>query len=83
MQKAMSALPPKADMCGALADVRFVPIADIRAFGSARVEKEAKMRCDKRQRLVPGTACRVDYFDFGIVSSLSTLAPGTDVLSVP
>ena len=25
----MSALPPKADMCGALGDVRFVPIADI------------------------------------------------------
>ena len=25
----MSALTPKADMCGALADVRFVPIADI------------------------------------------------------
>ena len=30
MQNGMSALPPKADMCGALADVRFVPIADIR-----------------------------------------------------
>ena len=29
-QDVMSALPPKADMCGALADVRFVPIADIR-----------------------------------------------------
>ena len=29
MQNAMSALPPKADMCGALAHVRFVPIADI------------------------------------------------------
>ena len=28
-QKAMSALPPKADMCGALAHVCFVPIADI------------------------------------------------------
>ena len=28
-QKVTSALPPKADMCGALADVRFVPIADI------------------------------------------------------
>jgi hypothetical protein len=28
MQKGMSALPPKADMCSALADVRFVPIAD-------------------------------------------------------
>ena len=28
-QKVMSALPPKADMCGAKRDVRFVPIADI------------------------------------------------------
>ena len=28
---AMSALPPKADMCGATMDVRFVPEADIRA----------------------------------------------------
>jgi hypothetical protein len=27
--EAMSALPPKADMCGATRDVRFVPIADI------------------------------------------------------
>ena len=29
MQNVMSALPPKADMCGATRDVRFVPIADI------------------------------------------------------
>ena len=29
MQTAMSALPPKADMCGATRYVRFVPIADI------------------------------------------------------
>ena len=28
-QKVMSALPPKADMCGATRDVRFVPKADI------------------------------------------------------
>ena len=28
-QKVMSAVTPKADMCGALADVRFVPRADI------------------------------------------------------
>ena len=28
-QKAMSALTPKADICGALAHVRFVPIADL------------------------------------------------------
>ena len=32
VQKGMSALPPKADMCGALAHVRFVPIADIAAY---------------------------------------------------
>ena len=30
-QKAMSALPPKADMCGATAHVRFVPIATLNA----------------------------------------------------
>ena len=29
VHKPMSALPPKADMCSALAHVRFVPIADI------------------------------------------------------
>ena len=29
-QKVMSALPPKADMCSAIRDIRFVPIADIR-----------------------------------------------------
>ena len=28
-QNPMSALPPKADMCSAQADVRFVPIADV------------------------------------------------------
>ena len=29
VQNVMSALPPKADMCGAVAHVRFVPIANI------------------------------------------------------
>ena len=29
VQNGMSALPPKADMCSANSDVRFVPIADI------------------------------------------------------
>ena len=29
VQNGMSALPPKADMCGAKRDVRFVPEADI------------------------------------------------------
>ena len=31
-QNAMSALPPKADMCSALCDVCFVPIADMRGL---------------------------------------------------
>ena len=31
-QKGMSALPPKADMCGAKRNVRFVPIADIARY---------------------------------------------------
>ena len=38
-QKGMSALPLKADICGALADVRFVPKADIRtSSGLCRFE---------------------------------------------
>ena len=32
VQKPMSALPPKADMCSATSDVRYVPIADMRRF---------------------------------------------------
>jgi hypothetical protein len=41
----MSALPPKADMCGAISDVRHGPIADILEFGS-------------RQKKNPGTLPR-------------------------
>ena len=33
-QKAMSALPPKADMCGAMRDARFGPKADIGVLDS-------------------------------------------------
>jgi len=33
-QKAMSALPPKADVCGATSDVRFGPKADITTHSS-------------------------------------------------
>ena len=36
VQKGMSALPPKADMCGALAHVRFVPEADIARSAKAK-----------------------------------------------
>jgi hypothetical protein len=41
-QKAMSALPPKADMCGAISDVRFGPIAGMSSpIGSARWQRFA------------------------------------------
>jgi hypothetical protein len=36
MQYVMSALHPKADMCGAKSDVRFVPKADIAALVKKR-----------------------------------------------
>ena len=35
-QNTMSALPPKADMCSALVNVRFVPIADMRSARKLR-----------------------------------------------
>src|SRR4030095_1739018 len=38
-QKVMSALPPKADMCGATRDVRFGPIADFVAMQPTAFEK--------------------------------------------
>jgi hypothetical protein len=41
--RAMSALPPIADMCSALPYVRFVPKADIRPFETVR-EKQIGLR---------------------------------------
>ena len=40
LQNVMSALPPKADMCGATAHVRFVPIADIDATSTLDTHSE-------------------------------------------
>ena len=44
----MSALPPKADMCGALANVRFVPKADMCRFTcpSLKIERELEFPHD-------------------------------------
>src|SRR5262249_51546149 len=39
-RKGMSALPPKADMCGATGDVRFGPIADIAGFATICPHRE-------------------------------------------
>ena len=44
VQKGMSALPPKADMCGATRDVRFVPIADIALFDHLVGERDERRR---------------------------------------
>jgi hypothetical protein len=42
-QEVMSALPPKADICSALADVRFGPIAGIGALRGASIIRSAKI----------------------------------------
>ena len=49
-QKVMSALPPKADMCGATRDVRFVPKADIRrGYSSMRLSARKQEISANRQ----------------------------------
>ena len=40
----MSASPPKADMCSATSDVRFVPIADIRDCRRCRERTDIRVR---------------------------------------
>ena len=44
-QKFMSASPPKADMCSATRDVRFVPLADIDAKGQFAVTSNPNWLC--------------------------------------
>jgi hypothetical protein len=51
LQNVMSALPPKADMCGTLAHVRFVLVADIAPGGlfqnkAVRNAGAQRTRCD-------------------------------------
>ena len=43
VQDGMSALPPRADMCGALAHVCFGPIADIQELGSHQKENPGSL----------------------------------------
>ena len=51
VQKAMSALPPKADMCGATRDVRFVPRADIHLLDHLVSAAEHRLRHNDAKRL--------------------------------
>ena len=53
-QKAMSALPPKADMCGAVANVRFGPKADIAPVSGARTHDETVTLLNGRSIPVAG-----------------------------
>ena len=43
VQKGMSALPPKADMCSATRDVGFVPIADITSVQESNAATRGKV----------------------------------------
>ena len=47
VQTSMSALPPKADICSALAHVRLVPIADIQ-FLLTKARSRSRNACNRR-----------------------------------
>ena len=66
MQKSMSALPPKADMCGALAHVCFVSLADINDMSGAAATAGVR-----------GVALRVDDHSTGswLCNAKSTAVP--------
>ena len=56
VQNGMSALPPKADMCGA---TRLCPLCANSGHSRGVIEKMAAPSCQ-------GAACRVDYLDFSV-----------------
>src|SRR5215510_2791860 len=75
VQKGMSALPPKADMCSALADVCFGPKADIDA-GSASVGRDAVEYLYAWRRLGPKHHLAIIVqLNLAIASSRSTREP--------
>jgi hypothetical protein len=53
-QQAMSALPPKADMCGATRDVRFGPIADMLNYNGISSLEPLSRRLDRQDDLEQG-----------------------------
>ena len=55
----MSALPPKADVCGALAHVRLVPIADIAALLDHLVSAGEQRRRDWKAKYFCG--CEINH----------------------
>ena len=71
-QKIKSALPPKADMCGALAHVRYVPIADI-SFAATRQHRGSSIsyflkRLTTATATITATTTSAQISSFEIVS---------------
>jgi hypothetical protein len=71
LQKVMSALPPKADMCGALAHVCFGPIADI----ASRQLRCPRARLDGSTQLRQPSALPVVQSRPHIASMATTFPP--------
>jgi hypothetical protein len=59
VQKVMSALPPKAEMCSAQVHVRFVPIADMKAL-QERLSDEGRSARQDNPDLSELTGLRID-----------------------
>ena len=69
-QKAMSALPPKADMCAATKDVCFGPIADIlRRENYVRFTPKPDISCDNKRNVGSGSKADIRH-------KASQLTPG-------
>ena len=58
VQKGMSTLPPIANICSAIADVRFVPKAEIQTTGKAFQRTVSSRRVTHRFNVVP---IRIEY----------------------
>jgi hypothetical protein len=61
----MSALPPKADMCSALADVCFGPIADISPYSIISSARESKLGGTVRPMALADFKLMISSYLFG------------------
>ena len=80
MQKVMSALPPKADMCSALGDVRFVPKADILQCEPYALYPRKRTFNDAGRKQTPGSTRRPEI---DLDRSGPTTASGVNLLGYP
>ena len=73
----MSALPPKADMCGALVHVRFGPIADIGEMTSQNRKTASRRSLRNLTRLRLLLAFGLHYWSFTLANRSLALADAT------